>query len=159
MEYKDNFPNSWKSGYSSSDDPDRVDYSPAGWENSRREGMRRSEERELEEARRRQIAENERRQREKMEAEQAKIELQRQQLEKRGEKNFELREQAVKIIVEQKRGAFDKYNLLKKAVLKMQGRSFEQMKFKIISDAEKRVDKMSNEEVRTFIEANEGRKR
>ena len=159
MGYKDNYPNGWKDGYSSADDPDLVDYSPNGWERAQREGMRRSEEREYEESRRRQIEENDRRRREKIEAEQAKIEWQRLQFEKSVEESIELREKAVSIIFEQKRANYDKQNFFKKAILKIKGRTFEQMKWKTITEARQRVDKMSNEEVEIFVEANERRKR
>lgn len=36
MAYSDNYPNGYKSGYSSADDPDRKDYSPYGEERARR---------------------------------------------------------------------------------------------------------------------------
>ena len=45
MAYKDNYPNGYKSGYSSWDDPDRKDYSPSGEERGRRSAMAASEER------------------------------------------------------------------------------------------------------------------
>lgn len=158
MEYRDNYPNGWKDGYSSADDPDRS-RNDAAFESARRDAMIETEKNELKDARRLEIEKEKERQQAKEAAEQTRREVQQQQLQKKINNNLGLRDDAVKIIVEQKRLAYDKHNFLKKAVLKIQGRTFEQMRFKIISDAEKRVDKMSNEEVRNFVEANEGRRR
>lgn len=41
MAYIDNYPNGYKSGYSSADDPDRKDYSPYGLERQQRDAMAR----------------------------------------------------------------------------------------------------------------------
>lgn len=158
MAYIDNYPNGWKDGYSSSDDPDRR-LNDATLNSMRISSAKEDEIREAREARMAEIERERERLRVKEEAEQARLEWQQMQLDKKIERDTELRKKAVDIIMVQKRVAYDKQNFLKKAVLKIKGRTFEQMKWKTITEARQRVDKMSNEEVRMFVEANEGRSR
>ena len=155
MEHIDNFPNGWKDGYSSADDPDRRlnDYAA--------ESLRRSAaiEDEMSAARRARMNEIEERRRAKEEAERAKLEWQEMQYRNEIEESIKLRKKAVNILVEQKRVAYDKQSFLKKAVLKIKGRTFEQMKWKVVADARQKVDNMNDEAVKLFVEANERRKR
>ena len=158
MAYIDNYPNGWKNGYSSSDDPDRR-LNDATYDSLRIGATKEDEIRAAREARMAEIERERERLRAKEEAEQARIEFQQSQLNKKIEQNIKLREKAVDIIMGQKRAAYDRQNILKKAVLKIQGRTFDQMKWKTITEARQRVDKMSNEEVKIFVEANERRSR
>lgn len=48
MAYIDNYPNGYKSGYSSADDPERKDYSPYGLERQTRGILEETEKREYE---------------------------------------------------------------------------------------------------------------
>lgn len=158
MAYIDNYPNGWKNGYSSSDDPDRR-LNDSTWNSMRISSAKEDEIRKAREARMAEIERERERLRAKEAAEQARLEWQRSQLDKKIQQDTELRKKAVDIIMEQKRAAYDKQNILKRAVLKIKGRTFEQMKWKTITEARQRVDKMSNEQVRMFVESNEGRSR
>ena len=91
MAYSDNYPNGHKSGYSSADDPDRIDYSPYGVEHAQRNAMFESAERERRMSDYNDGLDRERKNREKREAERARETYAMEQAEKKSIERVEKR--------------------------------------------------------------------
>ena len=149
MAYIDNYSNGYKSGYSSADDPERKDYSPAGVEAQQRNALAESYERERRMSEYQAGLDNERRNREKVEAEQRRQEWKMSQIEREG------REQ-----VAQRRDEYNKKSWFGKAIATLRGKSFDKMKKQITEAAERRIDRMEPDQIEAFIERQtEGRSR
>ena len=160
MAYIDNYPNGYKSGYSSADDPERRDYSPSGVEAQLRDALAASAERERRMSEYQAGLDREQEARERREAERAREEWKMSQIEREGREQVAERRKAINLIVQQKRDEYNKKSWFGKAIATLRGKSFDKMKKQITESAEGRVDRMSPEQVESFIEKQtEGRSR
>ena len=160
MAYIDNYPNGYKSGYSSADDPERRDYSPSGVEAQLRDALAASAERERRMSEYQAGLDREQRNRDKQQLEQQKEDWRMSQIEREGREQVAERRKAINLIVQQKRDEYNKKSWFGKAIATLRGKSFDKMKKQITESAEGRVDRMSPEQVESFIEKQtEGRSR
>ena len=160
MAYIDNYSNGYKSGYSSADDPERRDYSPSGVEAQLRDALAASAERERRMSEYQAGLDREQEARERREAERAREEWKMSQIEREGREQVAERRKAINLIVQQKRDEYNKKSWFGKAIATLRGKSFDKMKKQITEAAEGRVDRMSPEQVESFIEKQtEGRSR
>ena len=160
MAYIDNYSNGYKSGYSSADDPERRDYSPSGVEAQQRDALAESYERERRMSEYQAGLDREQGARERREAERAREEWKMSQIEREGREQVAERRKAINLIVQQKRDEYNKKSWFGKAIATLRGKSFDKMKKQITESAEGRVDRMSPEQVESFIEKQtEGRSR
>ena len=160
MAYIDNYSNGYKSGYSSADDPERRDYSPSGVEAQLRDALAASAERERRMSEYQAGLDREQEARERREAERAREEWKMSQIEREGREQVAERRKAINLIVQQKRDEYNKKSWFGKAIATLRGKSFDKMKKQITEAAERRVDRMSPEQVESFIEKQtEGRSR
>lgn len=160
MAYIDNYPNGYKDGYSSADDPERRDYSPSGVEAQLRDALAASAERERRMSEYQAGLDREQEARERREAERAREEWKMSQIEREGREQVAERRKAINLIVQQKRDEYNKKSWFGKAIATLRGKSFDKMKKQITESAEGRVDRMSPEQVESFIEKQtEGRSR
>ena len=160
MAYIDNYPNGYKDGYSSADDPERRDYSPSGVEAQLRDALAASAERERRMSEYQAGLDREQEARERREAERAREEWKMSQIEREGREQVAERRKAINLIVQQKRDEYNKKSWFGKAIATLRGKSCDKMKKQITESAEGRVDRMSPEQVESFIEKQtEGRSR
>ena len=160
MAYIDNYPNGYKDGYSSADDPERRDYSPSGVEAQLRDALAASAERERRMSEYQAGLDREQRNRDKQQLEQQKEDWRMSQIEREGREQVAERRKAINLIVQQKRDEYNKKSWFGKAIATLRGKSFDKMKKQITESAEGRVDRMSPEQVESFIEKQtEGRSR
>ena len=160
MAYIDNYPNGYKDGYSSADDPERRDYSPSGVEAQLRDALAESYERERRMSEYQAGLDREQEARERREAERAREEWKMSQIEREGREQVAERRKAINLIVQQKRDEYNKKSWFGKAIATLRGKGFDKMKKQITESAEGRVDRMSSEQVESFIEKQtEGRSR
>ena len=160
MAYIDNYPNGYKDGYSSADDPERRDYSPSGVEAQLRDALAASAERERRMSEYQAGLDREQEARERREAERAREEWKMSQIEREGREQVAERRKAINLIVQQKRDEYNKKSWFGKAIATLRGKSFDKMEKQITESAEGRVDRMSPEQVESFIEKQtEGRSR
>lgn len=160
MAYIDNYSNGYKSGYSSADDPERRDYSPSGVEAQQRDALAESYERERRMSEYQAGLDREQRNRDKQQLEQQKEDWRMSQIEREGREQVAERRKAINLIVQQKRDEYNKKSWFGKAIATLRGKSFDKMKKQITESAEGRVDRMSPEQVESFIEKQtEGRSR
>ena len=160
MAYIDNYPNGYKDGYSCADDPERRDYSPSGVEAQLRDALAASAERERRMSEYQAGLDREQEARERREAERATEEWKMSQIEREGREQVAERRKAINLIVQQKRDEYNKKSWFGKAIATLRGKSFDKMKKQITESAEGRVDRMSPEQVESFIEKQtEGRSR
>ena len=160
MAYIDNYPNGYKDGYSSADDPERRDYSPSGVEAQLRDALAASAERERRMSEYQAGLDREQEARERREAERAREEWKMSQIEREGREQVAERRKAINLIVQQKRDEYNKKSWFGKAIATLRGKGFDKIKQQITEAAERRVDRMSPEQVETFIEKQtEGRSR
>ena len=160
MAYIDNYPNGYKDGYSSADDPERRDYSPSGVEAQLRDALAASAERERRMSEYQAGLDREQRNRDKQQLEQQKEDWRMSQIEREGREQVAERRKAINLIVQQKRDEYNKKSWFGKAIATLRGKGFDKMKKQITEAAERRVDRMSTEQVESFIEKQtEGRSR
>lgn len=160
MAYIDNYSNGYKSGYSSADDPERRDYSPSGVEAQQRDALEASAERERRMSEYQAGLDREQRNRDKQQLEQQKEDWRMSQIEREGREQVAERRKAINLIVQQKRDEYNKKSWFGKAIATLRGKGFDKMKKQITEAAERRVDRMSPEQVESFIEKQtEGRSR
>ena len=160
MAYIDNYSNGYKSGYSSADDPERRDYSPSGVEAQQRDALAESYERERRMSEYQAGLDREQKNRDKQQLEQQKEDWRMSQIEREGREQVAERRKAINLIVQQKRDEYNKKSWFGKAIATLRGKSFDKMKKQITESAEGRVDRMSPEQVESFIEKQtEGRSR
>jgi len=162
MAYIDNYPNGYKSGYSSADDPERRNYSPSGVEAQQRDALAESRERERRMSEYQAGLEKEQKLREQREAERKRTEWQINQWEREAKDQVANRREAINIIVQQKRNEYNEKSWFGKAIAKLRGKSFDKIERQVIADAERRVDKMDPNYIEYFIERTherEGRQR
>ena len=160
MAYIDNYSNGYKSGYSSADDPERRDYSPSGVEAQLRDALAASAERERRMSEYQAGLDREQRNRDKQQLEQQKEDWRMSQIEREGREQVAERRKAINLIVQQKRDEYNKKSWFGKAIATVRGKGFDKMKKQITEAAERRVDRMSSEQVESFIEKQtEGRSR
>ena len=160
MAYIDNYPNGYKDGYSSADDPERRDYSPSGVEAQLRDALAASAERERRMSEYQAGLDREQRNRDKQQLEQQKEDWRMSQIEREGREQVAERRKAINLIVQQKRDEYNKKSWFGKAIATLRGKGFDKMKKQITEAAERRVDRMSPEQVESFIEKQtEGRSR
>ena len=160
MAYIDNYPNGYKYGYSSADDPERRDYSPSGVEAQQRDALAESYERERRMSEYQAGLDREQRNRDKQQLEQQKEDWRMSQIEREGREQVAERRKAINLIVQQKRDEYNKKSWFGKAIATLRGKGFDKMKKQITEAAERRVDRMSPEQVESFIEKQtEGRSR
>ena len=160
MAYIDNYSNGYKSGYSSADDPERRDYSPSGVEAQQRDALAASAERERRMSEYQAGLDREQRNRDKQQLEQQKEDWRMSQIELEGREQVAERRKAINLIVQQKRDEYNKKSWFGKAIATLRGKGFDKMKKQITEAAERRVDRMSSEQVESFIEKQtEGRSR
>ena len=82
------------------------------------------------------------------------------QIEREGREQVAERRKAINLIVQQKRDEYNKKSWFGKAIATLRGKGFDKMKKQITEAAERRVDRMSPEQVESFIEKQtEGRSR
>ena len=82
------------------------------------------------------------------------------QIEREGREQVAERRKAINLIVQQKRDEYNKKSWFGKAIATLRGKGFDKMKKQITEAAERRVDRMSSEQVESFIEKQtEGRSR
>lgn len=160
MAYIDNYSNGYKSGYSSVDDPERKDYSPLGVEGQQRNALAESQERERRMSEYQAGLDRERRIQDKQRLEQQKEEWRMAQIEREGRYQVAERRKAINLIVQQKRDEYNKKSWFGKAIAILQGKNFDKMKKQITEAAERRIDRMTPEQVERFVEKQtEGRSR
>ena len=160
MAYIDNYLNGYKSGYSSADDPERRDYSPSGVEAQQRDALAESYERERRMSEYQAGLDREQKNRDKQQLEQQKEDWRMSQIEREGREQVAERRKAINLIVQQKRDEYNNKSWFGKAIATLRGKSFDKMKKQITEAAEGRVDRMSSEQVESFIEKQtEGRSR
>ena len=160
MAYIDNYPNGYKDGYSSADDPERRDYSPSGVEAQLRDALAASAESERRTSEYQAGLDREQRNRDKQQLEQQKEDWRMSQIEREGREQVAERRKAINLIVQQKRDEYNKKSWFGKAIATLRGKGFDKMKKQITEAAERRVDRMSPEQVESFIEKQtEGRSR
>ena len=146
------YENGYKDGWSSADHATQS-YSPYAEESERRERVMSEYQAGLD---------KEQSYRDKLQSEQAREDWKMSQIEREGREHIAQRREAVNIIVQQKKAAYDSKSWLGKAVAKLRGKSFDKMKRQITEAAEIRVDKMTPEQIEYFIECSaerEGRQR
>lgn len=131
MAYIDNYPNGYKSGYSSADDPERKDYSPYGLERQTRGILEETEKREYEAQRNQEYLDKQRINFERNEAQRLREEHIRENRERQAKEEFSQRREAINLIVKQKRDEYNKKSWFGKAVAKLQGNSFDKTKAQI----------------------------
>lgn len=156
MAYIDNYSNGYKSGYSSADDPERKDYSPLGVEGQQRDALAGSQERERRMSEYQAGLDREQRNRYKQQLEQQKEDWIMAQIEREGREQVAERRKAINLIVQQKKDEYNKKSWFGKAIATLRGKSFDKMKKQITEAAERRVDRMSPEQVESFIEKQTG---
>ena len=160
MAYIDNYPNGHKSGYSSADDPERKDYSPLGVDGQQRDALAESYEKERRMSEYQAGIDRERRNREKQQLEQQKEDWRMAQIEREGREQVAERRKAINLIVQQKKDEYNKKSWFGKAIATLRGKSFDKMKKQITEAAERRVDRMTPEQIENFVEKQtEGRSR
>lgn len=162
MAYSDNYPNGYKSGYSSADDPDRYNYSPMGVERERRDAFASSNERDRVMSDYEAGLERERRARERREQERAREEWVRQERERASREKIEKQWEVRDILVKEKRDNYMSKSWFGKAIAKMQGKDYYKNQDKIREDAKRKVENMSQAEIDMFLEnqvEKEGRRR
>lgn len=140
MEYRDNYPNGYKEGYDSWDDPDRKDYSPYGVERARREagsGIRTTGDSALDWSRRRQRAEEEKNIAEANDR-------------KREETSYERRRAVTEFIAKQKRENLSKRSPLTKFIAKIKGEKANKIWMQTFEQAQAEVGRMSQDEIDDF---------
>jgi len=158
FEYKDKYQNGYKSGYSAADDPERKNYSPLAVDGQLRDALAGSYEREREMAEYQRGLEKEKRYYEKIAQQQQREADRFAQIEREGREQVAQRRAAINLIVSQKRDEYNKKSWFGKAVATMMRKSFSQRKKEIIEAAERRVDRMTPEQMENFVER-EGRRR
>ena len=138
MAYSDNYPNGYKSGYSSADDPDRKNYNPLYSQGMPEKSSIRSNDdylkklRQQEEARARKYYE---------EVDERKKERAR----------FEKEMEAERLIVAQYRKEYFSKSWFGKLVAKAKGKDFYSMQEEIRNKASEQVNSMSDSELNDFI--------
>lgn len=154
MAYSDNYPNGYKSGYSSADDPDRPLRADVA-EDIARENMARYANyvRLEEESQKERAAAIERQTQNNIEAANR---IKDDNL--RREENRERSEQVAKIIVQQKKDEYNKKSWLGKAFTRLRGKSPKQMSAQINNAARNKAINMTPEQQERFIEKYSGGK-
>lgn len=160
MAYIDNYSNGYKSGYSSADDTERKDYSSLGVEGQQRDAFANSVERERRMSEYQAGLDREQRIYEQQQLEQQKEDWKMFQIEQESREQVAERRTAINIIVQQKKDEYNKKSWFGKAVATLRGKNFDKTKQQIVEAAERRIDRMSPEQVENFIENHiEGRAR
>lgn len=154
MEYRDNYTNGYKSGYSSADDPDRKDYSPYGVERAQRSAMAASEARDAQEESRLASEKYWENVRQKQEENRAKYWQEVDERKKSNERRDRERV-AAQIIVSEERETYFKQSRFKRAIAKFKGKDYYSMQGKIFNQAMEQVSAMSDRELTEFIETHE----
>ena len=152
MAYKDNYPNGYKSGYSSADDPERKDYSPLGVEGQQRNALSESFERERKMSEYNAGVEMERQRQQRLQEQYEREESQRQQERNRSNEHREMYIESIKYLCEQKRNEYKKKSWFSKAVASLSGKGYYKTSFWDLAKAE--VDKMSDEQLEDFYTKN-----
>ena len=82
------------------------------------------------------------------------------QIEREAREQVAQRRKAINFIVQQKRDEYNKKSWFAKSIATLRGKSFDKMKKQIIEEAERKVDRMSPEQIESFLEKQtEGRSR
>ena len=152
MAYNDNYPNGYKSGYNSWDDPDRKDYSPSGWDRSQRSAMAASEERERSMAEYNSGIERERKRQQRLQEQRDMDEDRRIRERQQMDEHIKMYTKSISHLCEQKRNDYKKRSFLSRAVATISGKGFYKIPFWDLAKAE--VDKMSNEQLEDFYRKN-----
>ena len=153
MAYSDNYPNGYKSGYDSWDDPDRKDYSPSGWDRAQRNAMYESSERDRVMSDYEAGLERQRRNQERRQAERDREEFARKNQENIYREKAENRDKVFNYILKQERDKFDNMKLFPKAILKLSGKFYTQRN-QLHDKVDERVSKMTDFQIENFIENN-----
>lgn len=155
MAYADNYPNGFKDGYSSSDDPDRRDFSPSGAKERQINAMIEDYNRRAAEERYQAGVDRMKSYRDKLRAEKEREEFRIAEMEREAKEEAAQRRKAVNILVQQKRDEYNQKSWFGKAISSLRGESFDKLKKQIIETAERRVNIMSPERIEKLIEKNE----
>ena len=144
MAYNDNYPNGYKSGYSSADDPDRKDYSPQGLERAMmgNAGSGIYEESEVEK-----YWENQRKKQEEREAQRWQEIDERKKNNIRREQEFE----AARIIKSQRLETYNKQSWFKKFIAKAKGEDLYKKQSELYEQALEEAKAMTDIELTSFI--------
>ena len=148
MAYSDNYPNGYKSGYSSADDYDRKDYSPMGVEGARRDAMAASMERDRRMSEYNAGLEREKERQRKIQQKYEMEEAQKQRERQIESENREMYITAVKYLCQQKRDEYKKKSWFSRAVATLSGKGYYKIPFWDL--AQKEVSQMSEEELNDF---------
>ena len=152
MAYSDNYPNGYKSGYSSADDPGRRDYSPSGVASQQRDALAASYERERKMSEYNAGVERERQRQQRLQEQQEMEESKRQQEMKQSDEHMKMYIESVKYVCEQKRNNYKKMSLFSRAIATLKGKGYYKTPFWDLAVEE--VDKMSKEELADFHRRN-----
>lgn len=152
MAYKDNYPNGYKSGYSSADDPERKDYSDLGVEAQRRDALADSYERERRMSEYEAGLEKERQREQKIQQQYEKEEMEKQRLRKNAQETSEKYVDSIKHLAEQMRKKYQQKSFFTRAMLTLRGKGYHNIKF--WDNAKAEIDKMSDEELNDYYKRN-----
>lgn len=155
------YPNGWKDGWSSADHATQS-YSPYAAESAQREALWAREEENRKWSSYQEGLKKQQSYQDKLQAERVREEIRLANIEREAREQSAQRREAIGIIVQQKRDEYNKKSWFGKAIATLRGKSFDKMKGQITEDAERRVDRMSPEQVERFIEnqtEKEGRRR
>lgn len=152
MAYSDNYPNGHKSGYSSADDPDRIDYSPMGAEIARVRTMKENEQMESRMSQYQAGLEREKQRQQKIQERYEQEELEKQQSRLKSEKKAQQHSEAVNYLASQKRKDYKNKSWFIRAWLTIRGKGYYKTPFWDLAKAE--VDAMSDKELDNFYKEN-----
>lgn len=151
MENENNYPNGWKDGWSSADHATES-YSPYAQQREKRDVIEKTEKRDKIMSEYQEGLDKEKSYRDKQLLEQAQQDWKMSQIEREGREQVENRRTAINYIVQQKRNEYNRKSWFEKAIATLRGKNFDKMKSQITETAEKRVDRMTPEQVESFIE-------
>jgi len=151
MENENNYPNGWKDGWSSADHATES-YSPYAQQREKRDVIERTEKRDKIMSEYQEGLDKEKSYRDKQLLEQAQQDWRMSQIEREGREQVENRRNAINYIVQQKRDDYNKKSWLGKAIATLRGKNFDKMQRQVIADAERRVDRMSADQLERFVE-------
>lgn len=152
MAYSDNYPNGYKSGYSSADDPNRVNYSPMGVESARRSAMAASDERERRMSEYNSGIEREKQRQQRLQQQREREEWEQKQERIRAEEHIDMHVKSIQYLCEQKRNEYKKKSWLSRAVATLSGKGYYKIPFWDLAKQE--VEQMSDKELETFYRRN-----
>lgn len=147
MANENDYPNKWKDGWTQADHATES-FSPYAVEKAKREAL------ELEPRHERERNEEEYLANIRSDNAYSSMELSDEMI---ARQNASKRNEAVKLLVQQQREEYNKKSWFGKGISILRGKNFNKMKTQITDDAQKKVNKMNEEQLNNFIE--EGKQR